>query len=81
MLENACFLLLKIDLICFPNTMKPHPIQRPTMASPRQIFGKSLLSKRSAIQYPADSPDLTFPDSYLWGCLIENVYSSNNLEF
>lgn len=47
---------------------------RATMQLLRQIFGERLISKNSAFNWPARSPDLTAPDYFLWGYLKEKVY-------
>lgn len=45
----------------------------------RQSWRECWISKRSAIESPASSPDLTVPNSYLCGYLQENVYTAINL--
>ena len=40
----------------------------------REQFGSRVLSKSSAVNWPPRSPDLTFPDFFLWGWLKAEVY-------
>lgn len=45
-----------------------------TMKILREIFGKRIISKNSAFNWPPRSPDLTAPDFFLWGYLKDRVY-------
>lgn len=47
---------------------------RETMAILQDIFGDLIISRRSAFSWPSRSPDLSSPDSFLWGYLKERVY-------
>lgn len=45
-----------------------------TMQLLRELFGARIISRRSDINWPPRSPDLTAPDFFLWGFLKERVY-------
>jgi len=45
-----------------------------SMALLRDIFGERIISRTSDFNWPPRSPDLTAPDSFLWGYLKERVY-------
>ena len=45
------------------------------MAAPRHLFPQQMASRLSDVPWPPHSPDLTAPDSFLWGYLKSKVYS------
>ncbi|KFM61439.1 hypothetical protein X975_20872, partial [Stegodyphus mimosarum] len=49
---------------------------RQTMQLLRDMFGERLISRNADFNWPANSPDLTVPDFFLWGYLKNCVYST-----
>ena len=43
----------------------------------RERFQKRIVSRKSAIQWPPHSPDLSPPDFFLWGYLKDRIYVNN----
>ena len=47
-----------------------------SIAALRRFFPQRVISRSGDVPWPPRSPNLTAPDSFLWGCLKSKVYSN-----
>jgi hypothetical protein len=55
---------------------RPHTAAR-VLTFLNQTFPHHLISKGGAVAWPPRSPDLTFPDFFLWGAVRTQVYATS----